>query len=85
MWPGKNFLHWEKNTGGKGRYCLGVGWVMGREGGSDELREVPNGKVLDFGGVEVSSQTLGQLVLTLRELGRMSLRFRGVMSLTSSA
>ncbi len=32
---------------------MGVGWVMGREGVSDEMGGITNGKVLAFGGVEV--------------------------------
>ncbi len=30
-------------SGGHGWDCLGVGWVMGREGVSDEMGEVTNG------------------------------------------
>ncbi len=29
---------------------MSVGWVMGREGVSDEMRGITNGKVLAFGG-----------------------------------
>ncbi len=32
---------------------LGVGWVRGREGVSDEIGGVTDGKVLAFGGIEV--------------------------------
>ncbi len=39
--------------GGDCWYGLGVGWVMGREGVSDETGGVTNGKVLTFGVVEV--------------------------------
>ncbi len=34
-------------------YGLGVGWVRRREGVSDEMGGVTDGKVLAFGGVEV--------------------------------
>ncbi len=39
--------------GGDCWYGLGVGWVMGREGVSDEMGGITSGKVLTFGGVEV--------------------------------
>ncbi len=52
---------------------------MGQEGVSDRMGGVTNGKVLAFGGVE------DQLELMFREFWRMSWRFRGEMSLTSSA
>ncbi len=39
--------------GGDRWYALDVGWVMGREGISDEMRGVTNGKMLAFGEVEV--------------------------------
>ncbi len=35
---------------------LGFGWVRGREGVSDEMGGVTDGKVLAFGGVEVNSK-----------------------------
>ncbi len=38
---------------------LGVGWVRGREGVSDEMGGVTDGKVLPFGGVEVQLPIFG--------------------------
>ncbi len=35
------------------------GWVMGREGVSDEMGGVTNGKVPAFGGVEVQLPNFG--------------------------
>ncbi len=58
---------------------------MGREGVSDEMGRVTNGKVLAFGGVEVQPQSLDQLALLLREFWRISWRFREAISLASSA
>ncbi len=40
-------------------YGLGVGWVRGREGVSDEMGGVTDGKVLAFGGVEVQLPIFG--------------------------
>ncbi len=39
--------------GGDCWYGLGVEWVLGQEGVSDEIEGVTNGKVLAFGGFEV--------------------------------
>ncbi len=38
---------------------LGVGWVRGREGVSDEIGGVTDGKVFAFGGVEVQLPIFG--------------------------
>ncbi len=45
--------------GGDCWYGLGVGWVVGREGVSDEMGGVTNGKVLAFGGVVVQPPISG--------------------------
>ncbi len=62
----KNCVQVVKNAGNKSREdnsqvfsggnfwnCLGVGWVMGREGVSEKMGGAFNWKVLAFGGVEV--------------------------------
>ncbi len=38
---------------------LGVSWVRGREGVSDEIGGVTDGKVFAFGGVEVQLPIFG--------------------------
>ncbi len=38
---------------------MGVGWIIGREGVSDDMGGVTNGKVLAFGGVEVQLPIFG--------------------------
>ncbi len=48
--------------GGTCWYGLGVGWVMGREGVSDEMEGFINGKMLAFGGVEVQLPISGPAV-----------------------
>ncbi len=58
---------------------------MGRESVSDELGGVAIGKVLAFGGVEVQLPIFGPADATVLEFWRISWRFRGAMSLTSSA
>ncbi len=45
--------------GGDCWYGLGVAWIMGREGVSDEMGGITNGKVLAFGGVEVQLLIVG--------------------------
>ncbi len=40
-------------------YGVGVGWVMGREGVSDEMGGVTNGQVLAFDGIEVELPIFG--------------------------
>ncbi len=45
--------------GGDCWFGLGVGWVMGREGVSDEMVGFNNGKVLAFGGVGVQLPITG--------------------------
>ncbi len=44
---------------------------MGREGVSDEMGGVTNGKVLAFGGVRSSLLSLDQLALLFREFWRI--------------
>ncbi len=40
-------------------YCLGVAWVMGQEGVSDEMGWVTNGKAHGFGGTEFKLSNVG--------------------------
>ncbi len=54
-------------SGGSFWYCLGVGWVMGREGVSDEMVRVINVKALTLVGLRSSCQSLNQLALLFRE------------------
>ncbi len=58
---------------------------MGREGVSDEMWGVTDGKKLAFGGVEVQLSIFGPASAAVREFWRISWRCRGAMSLTSSA
>ncbi len=64
MWPDKNVVQGEEDTGGKGRE--GSFYV-------DETRGVTNGKV----GLRSSSQSLDQLALAFREFWIISWRLRG--------
>ncbi len=72
-----------------GRYVLRE-WVVG-EGGLDEYigeqglpATLPMGRCSLLVGLRSSSQTLDHIALLLREFSRISWRFRGAMSLTSS-
>ncbi len=58
---------------------------MGREGVSDGLGELPMGRCSLLVGLRSSSQSFDQPALLFREFWRISWRFRGAMSLTSSA
>ncbi len=50
---------------------------MGSEGVSDEMGGVTNGKVLAFGGLRSSSQSLDQLALLFREFWKLPWRCPG--------
>ncbi len=54
-----------------GWYGLGVGWVMGREGVSDEMGELPSGRCSLLLGLRSSSHTLDKLALMFREFWRI--------------
>ncbi len=51
--------------GGNCWYGLGVGWVMGREGVSDEMEGATSGKVPALGGVEVQLPIFGPASATV--------------------
>ncbi len=60
---------------------------MGREGVSDEMGGVSNGKVLTFGGVEVQLPTPGPAGADVKGVleNIMAVSWGGAVSLTSSA
>ncbi len=66
-------------------YGLGVGWVMGRNGVSDEIRGITNGKVLTFDGIEAQLPISGPVGGDVLRIVETIVVISGAMSITSSA